>query len=366
MPDILQPCPVQGLITDLEMQRQYISELMRWHFSESTGSPFWLSKRDSLGFDPIADVHTFSDLTQFPNIVDELRGVAVEDLVPAGLRDADVAAVLESGGTTGAPKRFLMFEEWFGAYFGWAGMRSPSGLAGSGANLLATTPTGPHMIGEVTVRQAKSMGGRRFTIDIDPRWVKKLLANGEKAQADAYVEHLVDQTADILESQTIGAIQTIPVILERLAERPKLVEKIREDVKRIAWGGAHMDADTRDFLKTEVFPGIPIVGGYGSTTIMSVAVECGAPRSDGLAQFEPFSPYVFFDIVDELGNVVPVGERGQVRMNHVTKYAFVPNNLERDTAIRAPMSDERLVGSAAVDVRPISEFQGIAVNEGVY
>ena len=36
----------------------------------------------------------------------------------------------------------------------------------------------------------------------------------------------------------------------------------------------------------------------------------------------------------ETGAEVPYGERGQVVMNHVSKGMFIPNNLERDTAIR--------------------------------
>jgi hypothetical protein len=33
---------------------------------------------------------------------------------------------------------------------------------------------------------------------------------------------------------------------------------------------------------------------------------------------------------------VPYGARGQVVMNHISKAMFLPNNLERDTAIRVP------------------------------
>ncbi len=51
--------------------------------------------------------------------------------------------------------------------------------------------------------------------------------------------------------------------------------------------------------------------------------------------FDPRSPYVVFWVIDpDTGEQVPYGERGQVVMNHVSKGMFIPNNLERDTAIR--------------------------------
>jgi phenylacetate-coenzyme A ligase PaaK-like adenylate-forming protein len=361
---ILEPDPAQATVSDPD---EYVRTLMQWHFRSETGSPFWLERKASLDFDPLTDVKSVDDLALFPNVIDEFRDIAVEDLIPRGLGDAPkIAAIFESGGTTGRPKRFLMFEDWFTRYLAWAGRKAASGLGGSGINLLATTPSGPHMIGEVTVRQSHALGGKRFTIDIDPRWVKKLIERGDVDQLRAYVDHLVDQTADILASQDVGMIQTIPILLTKIAERPELVELVRAKVKRIAWGGAHMDPDTRAILREEVFPGIPIVGGYGSTTILSVAVERKQEQPSGLATFDPFSPYVFFRVVDpETGRRVGYGERGQVVMNHITKYALIPNNLERDTAIRVE-AEPGHIGDAVADVAPAPTFEGAAVTEGVY
>ena len=60
-------------------------------------------------------------------------------------------------------------------------------------------------------------------------------------------------------------------------------------------------------------------------------------RGDGEFVFDPRSPYVVFWVIDpDTGEQVPYGERGQVVMNHVSKGMFIPNNLERDTAIRMP------------------------------
>ncbi|WP_435874570.1 hypothetical protein [Nocardia vinacea] len=92
----------------------YIRALMHWHFSEDTGSPFWLRRANTLDFDPLSDVRTFSDLSLFPNVVNEFREAPVEDMIPRGLTGADrvITGIYESGGTTGDPKRFVMFDRW--------------------------------------------------------------------------------------------------------------------------------------------------------------------------------------------------------------------------------------------------------------
>jgi hypothetical protein len=62
----------------------YLQAALRWHFSQETGSPYWLERAKTFQFNPLTDVKSFDDLALFPNIVDELRDVAVRDLVPTG------------------------------------------------------------------------------------------------------------------------------------------------------------------------------------------------------------------------------------------------------------------------------------------
>ena len=52
-------------------------------------------------------------------------------------------------------------------------------------------------------------------------------------------------------------------------------------------------------------------------------------------------------------------------MNHITKFAFIPNNLERDTAIRVE-AEAGHIGDAVADVAPVQSFGGTAITEGVY
>lgn len=86
-------------------------EMVQWHFHESTGCPFWLEKKSSLGFDPLKDIRCFEDLKKFPLFEDEwLRGGPVRRWVPQGLADKPVY-VFETGGTTGVPKSRVVIDD---------------------------------------------------------------------------------------------------------------------------------------------------------------------------------------------------------------------------------------------------------------
>ncbi|MGW5315718.1 phenazine antibiotic biosynthesis protein [Nocardia thailandica] len=344
---------------------EYIRSLMAWHFGEDTGSPYWLRRARTLDFDPLTDIRTHADLARFPNVVDEFRDVAVEDLIPRGLTGADraVAGVYESGGTTGAPKRFVLFDPWMEFALSWDEHHyAPLGTR----NTLAVAPGGPHMFGEFARRRAGRHRGLLFTIDLDPRWIKQLIARGDTAATDRYAEHLVDQVAGILTTQRVGILITTPPLLERIARRDDLVRIINEQVAYICWSGAHMNADARAIFREEIFPGIPLKGLYGSTTILGMSRERDEERADGLPVFDTPSPYITFRVVDPAtGDEVDYGRRGQVVMNHLTKYALLPNNLERDTAIRVEPPAGAL-GCSVADVAPVTTFGDAEVIEGVY
>jgi phenylacetate-coenzyme A ligase PaaK-like adenylate-forming protein len=346
---------------------EFIQAAMDWHFSPATGSPFWLARAKSLGFDPRADVKRFEDLALFPNIANELRDVRARDLIPQGYGPhPEVVGVFESGGTTGAPKRVVMLREWWDRMLASQIEHMDARGVARDRDSLALLPSGPHMAGEMLRRQAVALGGVFFTIDMDPRWVKKLIAAGKPGEADAYAEHLIDQAAFVLQTQDIGVLMCTPPLLERLARRDDLVELVREKVQTIVWAGAHMDADTRQLYRTEIFPDVMLDGHYGSTMVLGGALERLGLTDDDPCIFDPLAPCVTFSVVDpETGRRVAYGERGQVVMNHVSRSFLLPNNLERDmaTRIRPP---EGQVGDSVADVTPVKRFDDESVIEGVY
>lgn len=344
-----------------------IQAAMRWHFGPDTGSPFWLRLADTLDFDPRRDVRTFADLARFPNVVNQLRDVRVEDLVPRGYGpDPDVVGVYESGGTTGPPKRVVITADWMEHLIAYTNAQSDLRDLPRHTGWLAIAPSGPHVFGEFVGRQAQARGGTRFAIDLDPRWVKRVIAEGRPEEADRYADHLIDQAGYILETQDIGIIITTPPLLERLARRDDLVKLVNEHVRAISWGGAHMDADTREILRAEVFPEVQIYGVYGSTMVLGAASERLGLTADDPCVFDPYSPYISFEVVDpDTRRPVEYGERGQVVMHHISKNMLLPNNLERDMATRVQPPPGQL-GDSVADVGPVAVFDNETLIEGVY
>ncbi|GHO47815.1 phenazine antibiotic biosynthesis protein [Ktedonospora formicarum] len=347
--------------------QEFLSAAMEWHFNPETGSAYWLERAKSLPFDPRKDIKRFEDLARFPNIVDELRNVRAEDLIPRGYgAHPDVAGVPESGGTTGVPKRVVILRDWASKMGTWMDTRLDAHGFPRNVNWLALLPRGPHMVGAFAKLQANTRGGLSFTIDMDPRWVKKLIAAGKSDEARAYVDHLIEQASFLLHSQDIGALTTTPPLLERIAQHDDLVELINRKVKGILWAGAHMDFDTRHLFRTEIFPNVKLVGVYGSTMILGGVPERPGLSDDDPSIYDPPSPFITFSIIDpDSRQPVDYGQRGQVVMNHISKNMLLPNNLERDMALRIE-PPEGQVGDSVADVSPVARFGNEVVIEGVY
>jgi phenylacetate-coenzyme A ligase PaaK-like adenylate-forming protein len=346
---------------------EFVAAAMDWHFSPRTGSPFWLERARSLEFDPRRDVKRFEDLRLFPNVTDELRDVRAEDLIPKGYGPHPVVvSVGESGGTTGPPKRVVLLRDWWERMVGLSVAKLDERGAPRNVNWLALAPSGPHTIGALARARVAATGGVAFAIDMDPRWVKRLMAEGKADEAEAYAEHLVDQAAFVLETQDVGGLLCTPPLLERLARRDDLVEIVRRKVRMIQWTGAHMDADSRFLYRTEVFREVSLFGIYGSTMVLGGADERLGLGDDDPCVFDPPSPFIAFSVVDpETRAPVPYGQRGQVVMHHVSKSFLLPNNLERDMATRIePLAGQ--VGDSVADVTPVARFGGEEVIEGVY
>ena len=341
----------------------YLRTAIAWHFGADTGSPFWLRAAESLDFDPLTDVRTFADLRRFPNLVDNLRNVAVDDLIPRGYGSpAPIPRIFESGGTTGAPKRTAQLPDWVEQVTRWQVEDFTAGGFVPGRGLLCLMPSGPHGVGHFDRVVAERLGSTFHPIDLDPRWVKKLAARNATAEMAGYVDHVLEQARHVLETQNVVNLHATPPLVEAIARDESLVDLVNGKIRYLLLSGARVDMDTLDLLR-QIFPDTAIATAFGSTMVLSQA----ATRVDGDSiVFDPRSPYVFFWVVDpDTGAEVPYGERGQVVMNHVSKGMFIPNNLERDTAIRWP-GPAGQIGDSVSEVAPVAVFGGEPVIEGVY
>ena len=153
----------------------FVRSMMRWHFEPETGTDFWLAMRDHLDFDPLRDVESFDDLKRFPDVSEHLRRTPVDALAPRGLKGQLQPLVFESGGTSGKPKHVVAYEEWMRELVDWRIARYVDRPNRPRGHTLAAVPTGPHIVGAVNRIRAQRLGGMVFSIDLDPRWVSKLV-----------------------------------------------------------------------------------------------------------------------------------------------------------------------------------------------
>jgi phenylacetate-coenzyme A ligase PaaK-like adenylate-forming protein len=341
----------------------YLRAAIAWHFGADTGSAFWLRTATTLDFDPLTDVKTFTDLRLFPNLLSELRKVPVEDLIPRGYGSPPpVPQVFESGGTTGAPKRTAQLPDWVAQVTEWQTEDFATGGFVQGQGFLCLMPSGPHGVSYFSRRVSERLGAAFHAIDLDPRWVKKIAARNAASEVAAYLDHVLEQATHVLQTQNVANLHATPPMLEAIARNDDLVDLVNAKIRYLLLSGAHVDADTLDLLR-DIFPETTITMAFGSTMILSQAVT----RIEGDAfVFDPRTPYVVFWVIDpDTGEQVPYGELGQVVMNHISKGMFLPNNLERDMAIRMPGPAAEFSDSVSA-VRPVATFEGEAVIEGVY
>jgi hypothetical protein len=354
--------PRSGPVPDPEA---YLRAAIAWHFGEGTGSAFWLRAAETLNFNPLTDVNTFSDLRLFPNLLSELRNVPVGDLIPRGYGSPPpIPQIFESGGTTGAPKRTVQLPDWIEQVVQWQTEDFDAGGFVYGRGFVCLMPSGPHGVGYFSRLVSERLGSVFYPIDLDPRWVKKIAARNATSEVSAYIDHLVEQAVCILQTQDVANLHTTPPLLEAIARNDHVVSLVNEKIRYLLLSGAHVDIDTLDLLR-EIFPNTAITMAFGSTMILSQAVT-RANRDGGPFVFDPRTPYAVFSVVDsDTGEEVPYGQRGQVMMHHISKGMLIPNNVERDSAIRVRGPDGQ-VGDSLSEVRPVANFEGEPVIEGVY
>lgn len=332
--------PVDAAVSDRAMAArdrldEHVREMMAWHFCPETGSPFWLEFAEKADFDPLSDVGGYSDLKLFGHFQDEwLRGGPVRRWLPRGYSDRPFY-VFETGGSTGVPKSRINVKDFEIDYEMFSETLSDETFP-PGSDWLMLGPTGPRRLRLAIEHLAQYRGGTAFHVDLDPRWVSRLVKQGRMRELEEYKNHVIDQGLNILRSHdNVHCLFTTPKLLEALCEKVNLNQA---GITGIFCGGTEMTAQFHRFAREELVPGIDFRPTYGNTLMGLAASKPFEPEDNYAIIYYPPHPRAIFEIVDpeDTDTVVDYGQRGRVMLTTLTHEFFMPRFLERDEGTRTP------------------------------
>jgi len=346
----------------------HVREIVQWHFDPATGCPFWLDRASTFGFDPRKEIRGFADLGRFGPFEDEwLRGGPVGRWVPKGLAGKPVF-VFETGGTTGVPKTRVACED-FRIDYELFSATLPDEHFPKGSNWLMLGPSGPRRLRLAVEHLAQFRGGICFCVDLDPRWVIKLIRKGWHDHLEAYKDHVIDQAVTILGAgHDIRCLFATPKLLEALALRLEANgTTIRKSgITGIFSGGTEFTPQWNRFAHEELLDGAYMTPTYGNTLMGLAASGPSGPHNNYKITYYAPQPRAVIEVVDleHTDRVVDYGQTGRVKLTTLTKEFFMPGFLERDEGERERETD-RFAWDGVSGVRP---FHGFAktTTVGVY
>jgi hypothetical protein len=341
----------------------HVREMVAWHFDPASGCPFWLERAKSFDFDPRKDVQGFDDLKRFGHFEDEwLRGGPVRRWVPKAYADKPVY-VFETGGSTGIPKSRINIDDFRLDYTAFS-ERLPDEYFPRGGNWLMLGPSGPRRLRLAVEHLAQFRGGICFCVDLDPRWVIKLIKQRWMEHLQAYKQHCVEQALTVLKAgHDIKCLFTTPKLLEALCERVSLREA---GITGVFCGGTEMTPQFVRFATEELLEGAYLAPTYGNT-LMGLACHKPLSAEDGWKiTYHAPQPRAVTQVVDseDPEREVDYGGTGRVMLTTLTREFFMPRFLERDEGER-----ERPIALYPWDgVSGVRPFRGMneQVTEGVY
>lgn len=347
----------------------HVREIVRWHFSPDTGTPFWLAKAKEFKFNPLTDVNGWDDLKKFPFFEDDwLRGGPVNRWIPNGMKDR-AWYVFETGGTTGIPKSRVVCDD-FRIDYEMFSDSLPDKFFPRNSNWLMLGPSGPRRLRLAVEHLCQYRGGICFCIDLDPRWVVKTIKKGWMEHLKAYQDHCIDQAMTILSAgHDVKCMFTTPKLLDALCKRLEAegssIEKT--GITGIFCGGTEMTSQWIRFTIEEYLgSGVYIAPTYGNTLMGLAAAEMPTAKDKYKIAYYAPQPRAVAEVVDfkDYNQLVPVGGTGRVLLTTLTKEFFVPRFAERDEGEREPPS-EKYPWDGVSGVRPFHEIAA-TTTVGVY
>jgi len=320
----------------------YVQQIVRTHLDPQSGTPYWVARDQRLGAKALEMVQTFADFKRLVGFRDtqeqsqfehDTRHRPLETFIPSSvLASGRWIWASQTGGTTGAPKHGNWDSLYWERILAFTDEILDRHGVPWGRNWLFLGPTGPHTTGRLVISIAEHRGGRCFSIDLDPRIIKIFGAERMRDAYERYIRHIWDQVDPIIRHQDIGVMFCTSRLLEMLPEQSNVA--LFRNVQAIVHAGTTMERDTSRFLQEEIFPGVPIVGIYGTSTTGISYQKIPEPEDEYRVVYIPASPYIVFEIVDDNGRLVEYGEEGHVATYRLTEDSLIPGFWERDRAVR--------------------------------
>ena len=158
----------------------HVREIIAWHFSPETGCPFWLDWAKQAGWDPAPEVQVVRRPRRAGSRISRMNGCATSS-PRSGCRRISRAAPTTSSRPAAPPA--CPSSASAGTITRPTTRSSPAKLADEhfprGAAWLMVGPTGPRRLRLAIEHLANFRGSPCYFVDLDPRWVKKVIAREE-------------------------------------------------------------------------------------------------------------------------------------------------------------------------------------------
>jgi phenylacetate-coenzyme A ligase PaaK-like adenylate-forming protein len=170
-----------ALSADLD---EWTRRILQRHFDPIGGSPYWLGRAGKLRFDRNA-ITRYDELVRFqPFPLAVLRDHDPAEMVPRFGPRPLAGRIWDSGGTTGPACRVYYTDAMLDHRSRWRRWSWVAEGFERGRTWLHAAPSGPHLIGNGPHELSTYFEAQVFAIDMDPRWVKRMIRVGRLADVN--------------------------------------------------------------------------------------------------------------------------------------------------------------------------------------
>lgn len=276
----------------------FLRDMMRRHFGEDTGSPFWLSVAGELDFDPVRDVVTWRDLRRFAPWARRARAAAPGDLLAHARADDD--ELVPRGRAEPESRELPLPRTWLEQVVDWRVARyarSPDRTVGDTLLLL---PAGYGFARAVSTSRAQRLGSGAVTASVPA------------------------QARRILDRRGVAYLVTTVELLENLLDHAAPSDIVWGRIRHITLYDAHLWPARARRLR-EVLPGRCEISAILSCPGALAEFRTGlfGPGSGPLV-YEGFEPHVRWDLLDDAGEPLRAPGPGTLSVSHLSDRLFLP------------------------------------------